>query len=266
MRDRDRVAVIGFGAIGTALTKALNRDRNAPSVGAVLHRRAPQADAFPNPHHFQSLADLMDWHPSLVVECAGHAAVREYLPSLLEAGIDVILASVGALADTIVAEKLAAAAEKGNAQLIAVSGAIGGIDALRAASLAGLDEVTYVGRKPSRAWADTPAAEQVNLETLAKPMVVFEGTAREAARLYPRNANVTATVALAGLGFDKTRVRLVADPAIQLNIHELDASGMFGRFSIRVENAALPDNPRSSNLAALSIEHAVRNHFRHLKI
>jgi len=261
----DRVAAIGCGAIGMALIEALNRDPGAPSVGALLYRRV-QRNTFPDLQHFQSLAGLLAWRPSLAVECAGHAAVGEYLPPLLEAGIDVILASVGALADAAVAEKLAAAAEKGNARLVVVSGAIGGIDALRAARHAGLDQVTYVGRKPPKAWAGTPAAQSVDLEALTEATTVFEGTAREAARLYPRNANVTATVAFAGLGLDRTQVHLIADPATALNIHELDAAGAFGRLNLRLENAALPGNPRSSHLASLSLEHAVREHFRHIKI
>jgi aspartate dehydrogenase len=266
MREGERLAVIGFGAIGAALTNSLNRHPNGPFVGAILSRRQPQIDVIPTPRHFQSLDSLVDWRPNLVVECAGHSAVKEYLPSLLEAGVDVILSSVGALVDEAEVEKLTVAADRGDANLFVVSGAIGGIDALRAASYGGLDEVIYVGRKPSKAWVGTPAAKLVNLDKLKIPTIVYEGTAREAAALYPRNANVTAIVALAGVGFDKTRVRLVADPTIQTNVHELKASGKFGHFCIHMENAALPDNPRSSGLAALSIEHAVRNHYRHLKI
>jgi aspartate dehydrogenase len=101
-------------------------------------------------------------------------------------------------------------------------------------------------------WAGAPAAEAFDLSALTAPAVHFEGTAREAALRYPKNANVAAAVALAGLGFEETRARLVADPGAVGNMHEIEAEGAFGRFRFEITGASLPDNPRSSALAAMS--------------
>ena len=173
-----------------------------------------------------------------------------------------MVVSIGALADEVLRSKLELAAREGDAQLLTVSGAIGGLDALDAARSAGLDSVVYTGRKPPGAWKDTPADQMFDLAGLQVATTIFEGTAADAARLYPKNANVTAAVAIAGVGFDKTQVRLMADPSVTQNVHELEVRGAFGRFIIRLENNPLPDNPKTSWLAALSIEAELRNYLR----
>lgn len=266
MRSDDRVALIGLGAIGKALIKGLQERRPGPTIGAVLHRRPVDAGVLPQLSHFTAIEDLLAWKPSVVIECAGHAAVQQHAAVLLENGIDVIIASIGVLGDAATAEWLEAAARAGRSHLTAISGAIGGIDALRAAKYAGLERVVYTGRKPPKAWMGTPAAERADLPALKEEAVVYEGTARDAARLFPKNANVTATVALAGIGFDRTSVRLIADPKIAVNVHELEIAGSFGRMHLKIENNPLPDNPSSSYLTALSAEQALRSHFDHLRI
>ena len=132
----------------------------------------------------------------------GTRAVAAYGADVLEAGSDLVVASVGALSDPALAGQLSDAARRGGSQLVVPSGAIGGIDILAAARLSALTSVRYTGTKPPMAWSGTPAEEQVDLSALEGPTVIFEGSARQAAQSYPKNANVAATLALAGIGMD----------------------------------------------------------------
>ncbi|CAH1655136.1 L-aspartate dehydrogenase [Hyphomicrobiales bacterium] len=252
-----RIALIGLGAIGRTLAARLTQQGEDFALAALLRRPAPGA-ALAHITPFLSLEALIAWRPRLVVECAGHEAVREIVPPILSRGIPVVIASVGALADGGILAQVRNCARAGGVKAGIVSGAVGGLDALAAARYAGLESVTYVGRKPPRAWEGTPAADLVDLDKVSEPVAFFEGCAGEAATAYPKNANVTAAIALAGVGFERTRVKLLADPTLSANAHEIVAEGAFGSFRIRLENAALPENPRSSLLSALSLEHAVR--------
>ena len=164
-----------------------------------------------------------------------------------------ITVSLVALADKRVAERLEEAAKSGGATLHLASGAIGALDCLKAAAVGELTSVTYVGRKPPKGWVGSPAADKMALDKLQTAQTHFDGSARVAALEYPKNANVAAAVALAGLGLDATKVRLIADPAITQNIHEIEASGAFGQFRFQISGNSLPDNPRSSALAAMSV-------------
>ena len=263
---RPIIATIGFGAMAGALHKALEPDPAAPAIRAAL---MPAASTRPLPNdvvRYQDVASLIAARPRLVVECATHAAVAQAVPALLEAGIDVVIASIGALGDDTVRARVEAAAAAGGARAIPVAGAIGGLDVLQAARCAGLERVVYTGRKPPAAWRGSAAEERVDLSTIAGPTTFFEGNAAEAARLFPKNANVAAAVALSGVGFLRTEARLVADPSSQRNCHELAIAGAFGSMTIEVANEPLPDNPRTSWLAALSVEAAVRRYFRPLAV
>jgi aspartate dehydrogenase len=262
----ERVAIIGMGAMGKrVLAKLQERGLNPQQLSCVVpaHEAAPVAAQSFGIEVFRDLPSLLSWHPTLAVECAGHAAVDETVVPLLEHGVDAILVSIGALSSAPLFEKINRAMKAGCSHLTLVSGAIGGIDALHAARMGGLEAVRYIGRKPPRAWEGSPAEDQFDLRAIDKPTVIFEGTAGESARLFPKNANVTAAVALAGVGFDKTTVTMMADPSIEKNVHEVEATGAFGRLLIRLENNPLPDNPRTSWLAAMSIEDAVIRRLEH---
>ena len=246
-----KLAVIGAGSIGGWLIAALARDGLGPA--AVIVRGGAPAGV-------RSVRSVADLPPGIthLIDCAGHSGLAAHGPAALSAGIDVITLSLGALADDGLARALADAAEAGSARLHLASGAIGALDALRASAAGGLQRVRYTGRKPPMGWAGSPAEDVLDLSTLTAPGIHFEGSAREAALRYPKYANVAAAVALAGLGFDATQARLVADPGAAGNIHEVEAEGAFGSFRFEITGASLPDNPRSSALAAMSLLAEVR--------
>lgn len=259
------LALVGCGAIGSAVLEQLRDDpavrvvQVVVPIGHLAQARETCGRLAPQARVLEAL-DLADGlRPDLVVECAGHAAVAAHVLPALEAGIPVVMVSIGALHDAQVLVALEAAAARGGTQVSLVSGAIGGIDALAAARLGGLDSVRYEGRKPALSWTGTPAEQRHDLAALREPTVIFEGSAREAALHYPKNANVAATVSLAGLGLDRTQATLIADPGIERNVHRVVAEGAFGRLDLTLEGRPLAANPKTSALTVYSVLRAIRN-------
>lgn len=265
------VSMIGYGAIGAGVMELLKSD---PEVvfDVVVVSPARLAGAGPMVHAVSPGAlvrtgiDYDAAHPDLLIECAGHRAIEEHILPALERGIACMVVSVGALSTPGLAERLEQAARRGKTQVQLLSGAIGAIDALSAARIGGLDSVVYTGRKPPQAWKDTPADGPFDLDALTEATVIFEGSAREAARLYPKNANVAATLALAGLGLDQTRVRLLADPGVDENVHHVLANGGFGGFELTMRGKPLPANPKTSALTVYSVVRALGNRAHALSI
>ena len=253
-------AFIGHGAIVRAVRARLNQAGDPRCVGIVEQASLLEGvrAAAPGVAVAESIAGLGTL-PKFVVEAAGHAALNAHGTAVLERGSDLLVVSVGALADPALREALAAAAKRGGAKMFLVSGAIGGIDALAAARQGGLDTVRYTGRKPPKAWKGTPAEQAVDLDRVATATAIFEGRPDDASRLYPQNANVATTIALAGIGFERTAVRLIADPAADGNIHEIEAAGAFGRMTLEFRGKPLPDNPKTSSLTAFCVLRALRN-------
>lgn len=202
----------------------------------------------------------------VVADCAGVQGLAAHGPPLLARGLRLVTLSAAAFADAGLEAEMLAAARRGGGQIVVAAGAIGAVDALAAAKVGGLERVRYTGRKPPAGWAGTPAEALADLSALEGPLVHFEGDARKAARRYPKNANVAATIALAGVGFEATTVRLVADPAATANTHTLEAEGAFGSLSATFEARPLPDNPRSSALAAMSMVRALTDESAPLRI
>ena len=248
------VLIVGYGKIATYVAAAL-QDAAQTRVRWVITRpgQEDRARRVFGPHvtPLSAVAELLD-QPDVALECAGHAAVAEHGPALLRRGVDLGILSVGALTDPALVETLDSAARAGNARPHILSGAIGAMDALLAAREGGLDQVTYDGIKPPDAWRGSAAEQACALDALTTATTFFEGTAREAARGYPKNANVAATVSLCGIGLDATRVRLVADPNASGNLHCIRARGAFGELDLTVRGHALPDHPRTSALTAMS--------------
>ncbi|HSV51527.1 MAG TPA: aspartate dehydrogenase [Burkholderiaceae bacterium] len=259
------LAVVGFGAIGQALAQQLQSDDRVALVQvivppeAIAATQAACAKLAPQARVLSKLDLGAGQRPGLVAECAGHAAIDAHVLPALQAGVPCVMASVGALHDEALLTRLEQAAREGGTRLQLIAGAIGAIDALAAASLGGLDEVTYIGRKPPLSWSGTPAEKVCDLASLKAPQVIFRGSARQAAEDFPKNANVAATVSLAGLGLDRTQVELVADPGVARNVHTVIARGAFGRLELQLENLPLAANPKTSALTVYSLARAVRN-------
>ncbi|MCY4156950.1 MAG: aspartate dehydrogenase [Gammaproteobacteria bacterium] len=261
-----RIGIIGTGAIGGYVRDALKSRGFAVRALLVLPELLEEtAGEFPDFVCVSSVPDLPD-DIDHMIDCAGHLALRIHGPGILRRGCDLTTVSVGGLADAALYSDLDRAAAEGNAKLYLVSGAIGALDCLRAAGAGNLRSVTYTGRKPPKSWKGSPAAEKLDLDRLAgDAQVHFEGTARAAATHYPANANVAAAVALAGIGFDETQVRLIADPNVDQNIHKVVATGDFGQFSFEIKGNAMPENPKSSALAAMSVVSRLEQETRRIR-
>lgn len=261
---RLRVGVIGMGAIGDRVARALlERPERVEWVGALVQQPERHARRFADgaPLITDRLDALLSTCPDLVVECAGHSAVVRHGRAVLLAGTDLLLVSAGALADDSLLQQLQQAAATASSHLSVVSGAVGGIDWLRAARRAGTLQVLYRSRKPPLAWRGSEAESLLDLAHVTEATVFFRGTAREAARRFPRNANVAATIALATCGLDATHVELCADPNTADNLHEVEAAGACGRLSLALRNSPDPDNPRTSAITAYSAIDAILDPF-----
>ncbi|MCC5992196.1 MAG: aspartate dehydrogenase [Rhodobacteraceae bacterium] len=262
-----RLGVIGYGAIARELLSVLAQEGAMPEAVIVLMRERTQANCqMPGLETVGTAGELVAARPDLVIECAGASAVREHVGTCLSGGINTVIASVGALADGGLHDALRGAARGGKSRLILPAGALGGVDLLAALRPSGIEELIYTGRKPPAAWRGSPAEKLVDLDHLDAPVTFFEGDAAQAARDFPKNANVAATLALAGPGFAATRVHLVADPGASCNLHEVSVRAGVGSFHIRIEGKPAPDNPRSSLTTVYSLAREVLNHSREVAI
>lgn len=259
-----KIALIGFGAIARIMRQKLaeHDPDGAVSISGVLVRENRLAETTAalgaDIPVVTTINALLACDPDIVVECAGHGAIVDYAETVLSAGYDLMVISTGALADDTLRRRLLAAAQNGKAHMVLPAGAIAGIDGLNALRIGGLKSVRYTSAKPPGAWAGTPAEKAFDLNAITERTVLYTGPASEAARLYPKNANLAATVALAGLGMQKTEIQLVADPAVAPhNVGRIDAEGEFGTLTVESRGLPAPDNPKTSASTALSLTHAI---------
>ncbi len=238
-----RIGIVGCGAIGSEMAQAASEMEDIREIW--LHDVDPDAvetlRELPNArvaHDAAALVDAVD----LVVECANKGVVQTTVKDALGKGKSAMLLTVGALADDRLRDDLVALAREPGGKLYIPRGAVMGIDGLRGAAEAGLKSVTLVTTKPN-AGLD---------RDVDKWTLLFNGSAREAVKAFPKNVNVAATLSMAGLGFDNTWVQVAVDPLATLNSHKVIIEGAFGRARIEVENLPSPTNPRTSHLASLS--------------
>jgi len=258
-----RIGIIGGGVIARLILEHLARGELGEfEVCAIVGRSAASRGKSLAATHgvpfVTGLRELLEQRPDAVVEAASHDAVREFAAPLLERGIAVIVLSGGALCDDALRAKLEQLAAKGAAEkrtlLYVPSGGIGGLDALKAVCVAGADEVEIAVTKPPAAWKEIPYVERlgIDLDRLAGATTLFDGTAREGVPHFPANVNIAAVLSMAGIGFDRTRLKVVADPALKFNTHYINIRGRTGTIAIKFESVPSPDNPKTAMLACYS--------------
>jgi aspartate dehydrogenase len=261
-----RVALLGGGTIA-GLVLRHSRSGAIPGVEFVAvsgrsagSRGAGLAAEFGVPYVVGREA-LLATRPQAVVEAASHAAVREHLVPFLDAGVGVVVLSAGALSDDGLRQAAEAASRRTGAFFYVPSGGIGGLDALKTALLAGVDEVSIQVAKPPAAWKGIPYVEAlgIDLDRLREARTLFEGAAREGVPHFPQNVNIAAVLSLGGIGMDRTRLTVVADPALTLNTHTIRVAGNCGRMTVVLENVPAPENPKTSWLACYSALAALRS-------
>ena len=264
-----KVGIVGCGTIGRRVAVGLDCGE-APGVqlAALSSRNLGQAMEFarslkspPLVGPLEEIVPAVD----MVIEAAGQELVDPIAQATLPAGKDLMVLSCGALLDRD--DLLALAAEHG-ASIYAPSGAIACLDGIMGAAAGHIDSLTMISTKPPEGFKDTPGmvGSPIDLDALTEPAVLFEGPAVEACRLFPANINVSAAVAMAGLGPHETIVRIVADPAVQHNTHEIVVAGEFGMLQMKIQNVPSPSNPKTGVITALSTLASLRKIASPLKV
>jgi aspartate dehydrogenase len=249
-----RVAVAGLGPIGTKVAEALDRGIE----GLVLVAVSAQ-----NPEKHRGWLSTLTGTPAIlpieqlsgvadiVIECAPSKLVRAIVAPFVASGKTAVVLSAGALLDN---EDLIELAKQNGGQIVVPTGALIGLDAVTAAAVGKIHSVRMVTRKPILGLAGAPyiVENNIDIERITEPLRIFEGTAREAAKGFPANLNVAVALSLAGIGPDRTRLEIWADPTITRNMHRVDVESDSARFSMSIENIP-SENPKTGRITALSV-------------
>ena len=256
MSEQITVAIAGFGAIGFAVAEALDAGRiEGMTLSAVSGRDVAKAEgrmaSFAKPVPVLPFTELAAG-ADVVVECLPAAHFAELAESVLGQGKTLLPLSVGALLPR--PELIDLARETGGA-IVVPTGALLGLDAVRACAEGPVERVTLVTRKPPRGLAGAPhlVDNDISVEGLNAPKLVFEGTARDGARGFPANVNVAAALSLAGIGPDETRLQIWADPTVTRNTHTVEVEAEAARLTMTIENVPTEENPRTGKITALSV-------------
>ncbi|WP_394120269.1 aspartate dehydrogenase [Planococcus donghaensis] len=255
------IGIIGTGNIATYLVEQVNGKQMVNGrIIAVFGRNQEMGHQLSEQFRADFYTDLQAFLKlplDIVVEATTVEAARLYVKDVVTHKKDLIVSSIGVFKDAGFLDELKTLAESSGTQIYLPSGAIGGLDVLQSAKAAGgLKRVQLTTRK-------SPASLGMEAD---KENVIFEGSAYDAVEQFPKNVNVAMTLALAGIGIEKTAVRIIVDPAIEQNTHTIEAEGDFGKLQLQVENHPMPSNPKASLLAALSILAVLQNKDGALKI
>jgi aspartate dehydrogenase len=254
--ERVIVLIIGCGSIGTVIAKAADRMDDVENI--LLYdidgTKAEQLSASLRNSEVLGLVDFKEIEAELAIEAAGQKAAKDLVPSALENGMDTMVMSVGAFGDKDFQDRCFSAVSKYDSIVMIPSGAVAGVDALKAAGRAKLDIVKLTTTKPPKGLAGVRylLEKGVKVEDIRERTIIYSGPASQAVQYFPANVNVAATVSLAGIGFERTQVEIVCDPLATVNSHHLFAKGDFGEMEATTRNLPSPDNPRTSYLASLS--------------
>ena len=250
------ICIIGCGSIGSMLARAASEmeeiekifllDRNM-SMAKKLAEKLPDSETI-------SRIESVKGKVELVIEAASQKAVKLFGPMVVGMGISLMIMSVGALVDDELFALLKATARANGVKLYLPSGAIGGVDVVNAAAVKKIYEISLKTSKPPDGLLNNEyiTGAGIDVRKIERPTVVFDGSAGEAIKVFPLNINVATTLALSGIGKERTRVRIIVDPDIDRNVHELSMRGEFGGMKCTVQNVPHPENPKTSYLAALS--------------
>jgi len=266
-----KIGLIGYGTIGRIFAKAVEEGRAGDVTLAIvkdIDRDPPFELTDGGPLYTDSIERFLDADMDLAVEAASQSVLREYGPLVLRTGRDLVAVSVGALADNAFLQGLMQLSSQHGGRMLIPSGAIGGLDALSAACIEEVDEVILTSTKPVRAFRGVKSLidPDLNLDTITLPTCIYEGPAEDVVTKYPKNVNVAAALSLSGIGFARTKVRVVADPHAQRNVHHIVARGAFGELSIELKLHPSPENPKTTYLAALSLVSLVKGLTSRIKV
>lgn len=249
-----RIGLIGCGNIGADICIALQKRTIAAEVAALVDVDPARVAQFERSFQLNVLTGTLPEAAAasdFLVECANAAVSPGVVEAAMERGCDCLIMSVGGL---MAHPELLEAAKAAGIRVRIPSGALCGLDGIRAAMEGGVHCVTLTTRKPPKGLAGAPYLVErgIELDELREPVTVFEGNALEAVKAFPANVNVAAALSLAGIGPVETRVRVIADPGATENSHEVTAEGAFGRLTATTVNLPSPRNAKSSYLASLS--------------
>ena len=256
---KTKVAIAGLGAIGQEVARAIDAGIDGLDLVAVSAANIDKHRAWlgklgkaPAALPIEALADAAD----IVIECAPSKLVRSIVAPVVSRGKTAVVLSVGALLEN---EDLIALARAHGGQIVVPTGALIGLDAVTAAAVGTIHSARMVTRKPPRGFAGAPyvVANAIDVEAIAAPQKIFDGTAREAAKGFPANINVAVALSLAGIGPDRTMVEIWADPTVTRNMHRIEVDSDSARFSMAIENIP-SENPKTGRITALSVIAALR--------
>jgi aspartate dehydrogenase len=257
-----KIGLIGYGTIGREVASGILDGRAGRAILVALLEVDADKLALARaekvaPTITADADEFFNADTEVIVEAAGHAALKLNAERALRSGRDMLAVSAGALSDQEFLSTIKRAAEECNRRFAIPSGSLAGLDAVSAGAIGEIETVTLTARKPPAAFKGTIAEKQA-ADSTDQPVCLYDGPAREAAKLFPQNVNVVASLSLAGIGFDRTTIKMYADPTIVHNTFELSARGEFGEVSLTLRNIPYPENPKTGHLVVMSLIKAIR--------